>query len=190
MQEMQRNFEGRLQALQPKAEKQPHDFVQNLKNIKPEWAQYFDQLEAKASKVDELMERVQSFERNNIQSQYERALEQQHSLHKTPDDLKDRIRREVEFEAMRNPKLGLQDLPAVYKQKLDDYTKWVDSIKRSTTASYVQDKSKDVKVPPSQPKGKAPSRSDKGQFTFKNEEDFKASVVASALKRSRAGSDI
>lgn len=187
MQEMQRQ----VQALQPKAEpKQAHEFVQQLKQINPKWAEYIESLESKAGQVEQLTSRINSWEQKNTLSTYESTMAKMHAEFKTPDDLKERIKREIEFDAMRNPKLGISDLPGLYKQKFEDYSKWLDGIKRAERAAYVSDKSKDSKAPPTQPKGKVPARNDKGQFQNMDREEMMASVVKSALNKARAESDI
>ncbi|HYE72212.1 MAG TPA: hypothetical protein VEF04_02735, partial [Blastocatellia bacterium] len=186
IQEMQRMYQEALKARQPQPEINP--FVAKLKEIDPRYGEWAESVEARASKAEAVEQELQQLRTERLINQYESAVERLHSEHKTPDTMKARIKRELDAAVIRG-EVKLQDVPRAYKQAFDDYTKWLDEVKRSERASYVQDKSKDATAPSSQPKGKLPPRNEKGQFTGDRESDL-AMIAKRALKLSKAEGEL
>lgn len=189
MAELSKRYESQSQARQPQQPKAVHPLIEKFREIDPRYAEYLEGLEAKAAKAEELDQKFAAREQADIRTQFENQLAKLHGENKVPEEMQKRIRREIVALAQENPELGLNDLPRVYKEVLEENNKWIDSIKRSERASYVTDKTKDAKAPTSQPKGK-PAVSNGTKPAHTDRESMMASVVKSALKRSRAESDI
>jgi hypothetical protein len=186
MTELQRQFQEQTQARQPK---QTNPFVEKLREIDPKYAEYIESLEARASKVEQLEQRLSGFDQKEIIKEYESTVGRLHGEHKVPKELQDDIKERLDAFAMRNPHIGLKDLPEAYKQIADARMKWLDGIKRAERASYVTDKTKDSRAPTSQPRGTAATPG-KSREVHTDREAMLASVVKRALKTSKAESDI
>lgn len=184
---MRKTMEERLSQSQQKESKE-HPFVARLKEIDPSYGEWAGGVEQLKKDLEEMRNWKQEQSRQAMVQQYESGIEKLHNDNKVPAELRDRIRRELDLRAMTNPKLGLKDLPNVYKDVLSDYNKFIDGIKRSERASYVTDKSKDVKAPATQTKG-APATGNKTP-AHKDKESAFSSIVQKALNRSKAEGEI
>lgn len=184
--EFQRRFE---QSSKPAEQPKRHKFVEKLAEIDPEYASYIEGLEQRAAKAEQLEKRFGQMDQQQVVKEYESAVERMHAENKVPEELKARIKRELDFRAMTNPNLGLRDLPNVYKEVLEDHTKWIDSIKRAERSSYVADKSKDARAPSTQPKG-APAVRKEQATPAKDIEDVYSRVVKRVMDTRKAGSEI
>lgn len=186
MAEMQARFQEQFA---PKPEKQVNPFVQKLREIDPSYAEYIESLEGRANKVDNLEKTLQRYEQQQLVAKYETAVERMHTESKTPEEIKPFIREQLDAMALSGRLQSPDQVQDVYKTVLARYTTLIDGLKRAERASYVQDKSKDTTAPTSQPKGKAPARNEKGQFTGDKEADL-ANIARRALKRARAEHDV
>lgn len=188
-QSLQSEWQRQMEASRPAQQKPANKFVERLREIDPAYAEYIESLEARASKVEQLEQNFSSLEQQKQYERYESALNKLHEENKVSQSDRALIQEKVEYRASKNPKLGLSDLPGLYKQALEEHTKYVDGIKRAERAQYVSDKSKDAKAPAPAPKGTAPTPGEKPK-KFTDREDFLGSVVKRALNRSKAESDI
>jgi chromosome segregation ATPase len=183
---MQKQMEA-LNSQRQQAQQKEHPFVAKLKEIDPQYGEWAGGVEGLKKDLEEMRAWKQEQQRQALVNEYNSSIEKLHSENKVPDNLRDRIKREIDRQAVTNPKLGMKDLPAIYKQVMDEEMKYVESLKRSERASYVADKSKDVKAPQTQTKG-APA-GQKTKPAQMDREQMYASVVQRALKHSKAGGD-
>lgn len=190
-------YEERMQQLQQRfeemgKEKQPskaHPFVQKLKEIDPTYGEWAESQEKLAEKLAQFEQWQQEQQRGAVIQQYESGVQKLHAEYKVSPDLQEIYREAIDAAAMKNPKLGLKDLPDVYKQVHDRFSKLLDSTKRAERASYVVDKSKDANAPTSQSKG-VPTVNNGKRGSHSDKESAYAAIVKNALKGSKAASDI
>lgn len=193
---MQAQYEQAMQQLQsqfqPRQQEAPkgNPLLDRLKGIDPEFGSEFESVVQLKDELKQLKEWKAQQERQSILNQYESEVSKLHSQNQVPENLQSRVRKLLDIEVQRNPKLGFKDLPQVYKQIYEEEKNFIDSLKRQERASYVQDKSKDAKVPVSQPKGKVPNRDEKGRFASMDREERIAALSQEFAKQSRAEGDI
>jgi hypothetical protein len=188
--EMQRQYQE-VQSRIPSPEKAKDPFLAKLAEIDPAYAKSLEDVYTKASSVEELRQEMQELKRERIVNEYNSTVSKLTAESKLPPEVQELVRENLDSLAKSGAIRSMQDVPVAYKQLADKYSKLVDGIKRSTTASYVTDKSKDAAAPTSQPKGKTVPRNDKGQFAATGDwETDKAAIVARALKRNKAASEI
>lgn len=171
MEALQRQFEERISSLQPKPQKEVNPFVSKLKEIDPKYAEWAESVEARASKAEALEREIAEFKRERLVQSYESGVEKLHSEHKISDELKPYVKAQLDALAVSGQLREMSQLPSVYKAVADKFRALSESIERSTTAKYTQAKKADAKSPTPQPKGKAVSRNEKGQFTGDREAD-------------------
>jgi len=184
MTEMERRFQ---QFSTPKPEVNP--FVAKLREIDPKYGEWAESIEGRASQAETLAQELQQMKYERLIERYESSVDKLHNEHKTAPEVRELIKDQLDAMAQSN-RIGMKDLPQVYKSLADKYGKMFENLKRSTTANYVQDKAKDGASPASQPKGKAaPVRNNKGQFTGDRETDL-ANLAKRAVRISRGEGDL
>lgn len=148
LQEMQNTFQAQSQVKQqqPTYEKT----LERLKGIDPEFAEFQSKLYEDVNSVPQLQKELQEFrqwkqqvEVENLRTQATSRLEQLYNEHKVTPELKDYYREYIANRAYENPKAGLQELDAYFKEAHEKYSKLLDSVKRQERASYVSEKKKD-----------------------------------------------
>jgi uncharacterized protein YdcH (DUF465 family) len=172
----------------PKATVQEDPLLARLKTIDPEFGSRFEKLTAMEQKLAEIEARNQQLESDRIRETAVKTIDGLHEQNKVPSELRDMYNSQIELMAMRNPDLGLKDLPEVYKQVHDKVSKYMDSLKRQERESYVQDKRKDASLPGTQPRGKAVEAGKDFQFS-KNPEEARAQLINRVRQLSRAGNE-
>jgi DNA repair exonuclease SbcCD ATPase subunit len=188
LEEMRSQLERLQQQSKPAEQSKAHPFVAKLKEIDPAYGEWAEKLEMSASQIEKFQQWQQAQESKALLSQYESSIEKLHTDNKTPDEVKGMIRKLVDSEIRSNPKLGLKDVPNVYKSVHEEYTKLIDGVKRSERASYVTDKRKDSSAPSSMPKGKPASHSSKSEYGMDREANM-AMIARKALRTLKAEND-
>lgn len=185
-------FEQQLAEMQRRMAESPkpqtntaHPFVQKLTEIDPKYGEWAANLEKSAQEVAEFRQWREEQQTQALIQKYESGIEKLHAENKVPKEYQEIYKAQIDAEAARNPKLGIKDLPDVYKSVHERISKAL----RATTAAYVKDKTQDSKVPTSPKGGKAPStKGEKPKFGSKDE--MYSSIVKQALKSSSAEGDI
>jgi hypothetical protein len=172
----------------PPKENKEHPFVSRLKEIDPQYGEWASNQEKLAEKLSQFEQWQQEQTRTAIVQQYETGISKLHDQYKVPSELQEIYKEALDAAAIKNPKLGLKDLPNVYKQVHDKFSKLLESTKRAERASYVVDKSKDAKAPATQPKGAPATGTKKPAHT--DREAMLGSIVQRALKNSKAEGEI
>jgi hypothetical protein len=183
---MQNQFRE-MQSQKQQAPEKKHPFVAKLSEIDPaygEWAGNVDQLK---KDLEEMRTWKQEQSRQALVNEYNSSIEKLHGENKVPETLRDRIKEKIDYLAMTNPKLGIKDLPNIYKDILEKENKFLEGIKRTERASYVTDKSKDARAPQTQTKG-APA-GQKAKQPLMDREAMFASIVKKSVSGSKAGND-
>lgn len=176
---------------QPKPQQAPkkaHPFVEALSSIDPKYGEWAGSVEQLREELQQFKSWQQAEQSKNLVNQYNTQIDSLHTELKTAPELKEFIKEQLDARAMRDPQFGLNDVPKTYRELHEKYTKLLEGAKRSATAQYVQDKTKDSSAPTSQPKGKPATKQKAPQF--KDREEALASIVRKAVNASKAESDI
>lgn len=198
MQAQFKTLESQLTSLkqsQPKPASETDELLADLQKVDPRLANVIKtQLEA-AEQAKALQSRLEQFE-NQSKEQAQRqtiqtAVAKINSLHETgkmSDFGKQFINNALDI-AYRSGKLDASDLKAVesaYQEVAKAIKAHEDSLSRSVTEKYVQEKKKDASVPVSQPKG-APAKQTQQKLSVpQDKEALKAAVVQSFMKEQAA----
>lgn len=159
-----------------------------LKGIDPEFGARFEQLSATQQELQELRTWKQQMETERVREQAVRSIGDMHESNKVPSELRPMYEAMIEQRARANPNLGLKDLPGVYKDIHDSFSKYLEGTKRQVTESYVKDKKKDASLPASTSKGKAVEPGKNFQFS-KNPDEARAQLVSRITQLSRANNE-
>lgn len=183
---------------QPKAPTETDQLIADLKKIDPRLANVIEgQLKA-SEQAKQLQERLESFEKQSQEQRQQQVLSTAvgkiNSLHETnkmSDFGKQFINNQLDI-AYRSGALDASDLKAVesaYSEASKAIKAYEDSLRRSVTESYVQDKKKDASVPASVPKGAQAKPAPKPLNVPQDKEALRAAVVKSYLKERAANRD-
>lgn len=188
MQKRLSDFESRSKPAEPKVESPEDNLLKELKQIRPEFGNLIETLMKKASKVEEIEAGFNNYRNEQLSKNVSSTLEKLHAEHKVPAELQDTYRLHLKAMADANPSIGLSDLPKLYKEVHDRYSKIIDGIKRSATESYLTSKKADASIPTNKPatvaKSTAPSTKPKSREEAKAE--F-VSVIANELRAAKRG---
>lgn len=181
-------LENRFQSFAaPKPEVNP--FVSKLKEIDPKYGEWAETIESRATKAEQLEQELQQMRYERLVEKYESSVGRLHDEHKTPAEVRDLIKSQLDAEALSG-RVSMKDLPSHYKQLSERYGKLIENVKRAERESYVKAKTTDAKAPVSQPKGApAPARNNKGQFTGDRETDL-ANIAKRAIRIAKGEGDI
>jgi hypothetical protein len=186
MAEMERRFSEQQKTPQA-PQKTVHPFVAKLREIDPGYAEYIESLESRVSKIDSLEQDSQASKLERLRSDYESTVERLHGANKVPEAVRPLIKEMLDGMALRGDLKDVKGVEAAYKKQAERFTSLLETTKRETTKSYVTDKSKDSSAPTSQPKG---GRASPKEPAYKDKEEAFASIVKSALTKSKAERDI
>jgi hypothetical protein len=191
LQDMQRRFQE-MERVKSESSKQEDQLMKQLKEANPEFARRFEKIEG----LTALEAKVQQFEQWQQQQAQERTRQEAmttlnglYETNKVPKELHSAYEAMLDKAARENPNLQVKDLPNVFKQVHDNFSKFIESTRRADRESYVKEKKQDASKPVTQPKGK-PVPSSKGTEYSKNEEEAKGQMIQKILKLSRAQNDI
>lgn len=190
LEERYSQLEARLKDLAPKAETPKDELIEHLKTIDPRFAARMEELTKSTSVIQQLQEKLASYEKQQVTSQAVNNINTLHEQNKVTPELKSFINNEMDRLYMNGSLKTTDQIPGLYKAIHDTYSKFIDGIKRAERESYVKDKKVDSKIPSSQPKGKPAGPADK-KFQFsKDPEIARQQVVSRYLKTAKAEADI
>lgn len=183
MAEMQKRFES-----MSKPAKQADPMIERLKGVDPEFASYMEQIAGSKQDIQALREWQQRVETDRVRTEAVNSVNRLHEQNKVPENLRELYNTQLEQLVSKNPQARLEDIPVLFKQVHDQYSKIIDDIKRSERESYVKSKTKDAGLPAS-PKGKAVTPSGKFEWS-KNPDEAKAQMIQRIVKMSKASNDV
>lgn len=154
LQDLRSNFEKQASASKGPSERD--QILTRLKEIDPQFGSLMEDVTAKLSKLEALEHTYTQDRATTTQERYTSGLNQLHSEFKVPKELQSLYDSQIRSVAMSNPRLGLNDLPTVYKQVHDQLNGAIQAQIRAATASYASAKKNDSAVPAAQGKAKAP----------------------------------
>ena len=188
IQRKMQEYEERFKANEPKEVTPEMKMVEELKQIRPEFGQLIENMLNKMSKVEHL---ESDWQRQQSESASRNVTTQLNTLHeqaKVPAELRETYRLHIKALADANPKLGLQDLPQLHKQVHDQYSKFIDGIRRSERESYLKSKKADAALPQTQPKGPAAKPGSKPQEFSSDPDKARKELVSRIMQSVRSQS--
>lgn len=151
-------LENRIQTMQTSSQKQEDPLLARLKQIDPEFGSRFEKLAGLETQVEEFNQWRQEMKLEADRQQASQNLQDLYTQYNVPESMRTRYEREIKAIAYENEKLGLKDLPNIFKSVHEDFTKWQDEFRRKERESYVTDKNAS-KTPQSVTGGTAPAGS-------------------------------
>lgn len=192
LQEMQRQLEEFKRSQEASRPKPQDALMERLKGIDPEFAEKFGKINEVDTLKSELQELKQFREEQAAQARTARVQSNMDKLfteNKISAEMRDIYEAQIAREAQKNPNIGIDDLPNVFKNVHEKMSKLLESTKRETTKNYVVNKQSAAAKPLAQPKGKAAPNGKPQQYS-KNPEEARAQLVQNILKQTKAEKDI
>lgn len=169
-------------------QKQEDALHARLKGIDPEFGERFAKVDSSLNELQELKQWKQQMELNQIRERGIQTVTSLHNEHKVTGDMQEFYNSQIEAAIRMNPQATLEDIPGIYKQVHDKFSKLFESRDRAQRESYVQTKQKDANIPSSS-KGKA-STSTKAGFEYSKEpQEARKQLIGNILKHARAGQE-
>lgn len=165
---------------------QEDPLLARLKGIDPEFGGKFAELVETKKFVQDLMQWKDNWEQTQVRQQGVNMVNNLHAENKVPKEVQDFYNAQIENMVRANPNATLKDIPAIYKQVHESFSKYMDTVKRSDREAYVSDKKKDNSAPILN-KGK-PAPKGKGHEYDKDPEVARAQLmknIKSALQAER-----
>lgn len=180
--------------VQTQAEKD--ELIEDIRKVDPRLAERLEKFGKSVSSVEQLQAKLEAYEQNQAKSQQQQVVQsavakinQLHETNKVSPELKSFINNEIDRQYMSGQLKELSQVESLYKAVHEQYSKFVDSIKRSERESYVKAKTPDSKVPASQPKGEPAKPAPKKPAYSKDPEVAKQQIVSRYLKMKAAEKD-
>jgi hypothetical protein len=184
------DMERRIQEVsQPKGPDKRSAMLERLKGIDPEFAEFVSGL-APQKELEDLRQWKQQYDAQQARQQVNTTIASLHSQNKVSEDLQPRYQLALEAKIRANPNARLEDLPSLYKEVHEDYSKWIDSIKRAERAAYTEAKKADAKIPASTSKGTQVSQNKPKSEWAKDKQEALSQVVQRTLAKRNASRDI
>lgn len=193
--EQTKMLQQQLQELQSKfteqkpAQSEEDKLIARLKGIDPEFGGRFAELDSLRSEMKQFKEWQAQMAAEKQQIEVNATKEKLFSDSKVPQERRAIYEAMIREEAIRNPKLQINDLPAVFKSVHENISKLFGSVEREVTKNYVQTKTQQAAKPASQPKGQVSKPKSDNMFSGNSRED-RATLIQEVLKQARAEKDI
>lgn len=185
-----------LSTPKPQTQAEKDELIEDIRKVDPRLAERLEKFSKYGNSVEQLQARLEAYEKQQVQTQQQQVVQsavakinQLHETNKVSPEIKTFINNEIDRLYMSGALKELSQVDTVYKTVHDQYTKFVDSIKRSERESYVKAKTPDSKVPASQPKGEPAKSAPKKPSFSKDPEQAKAQIVSRYLKMKAAEKD-
>jgi uncharacterized protein YdcH (DUF465 family) len=171
---------------------QKDELMERLKGIDPAFAERFGKL----NEVDHLKNELAEFKQwreqsaaQQLQQQISSSKDKFYTENSVPSDRRDLYEALVNDIAGANPKLTVNDLPAVMKQVHEKLGKMFQSVERSTTKNFVDGKKAEANKPSTMKPG-APAKAVKQDTTPLSRAEILAEMKKEAASSLRADKDI
>lgn len=186
MQQRMQQYEQSYKA-QPKPVSPDTELFDRLKKIDPIFGNKFEAVSSVPEQLAEFKAWKEEMETSRIRDQYNTGVTKLFADNKVPSEWQDLYQDRLQKIAMSDPRLTVNDLPRVFKEVHEDFSKRFEGFKRNERASYVVDKAKDANIPNSQTKGKTPAPK-KPALPLDREEALRE-IAARAVKGHRASNE-
>jgi hypothetical protein len=133
---------------QKKAEPSYQPLIQHLEQINPEFAHWQAKALQAAESLPQLKQELEEMKNERFKTEALSTLGNLYTEHKISDELKPYYQEAIENLVYKTEaagkKLGLKDIPKLFKDVHDRQTKFFEDFRRKERASYVSDKKKDA----------------------------------------------
>lgn len=192
---------ARLQAqyeaiAKPKEADPDAEIIKAFAGVDPTMGQFMQKLYGKANAVDQLqtdLKELREYRSNQqkeaIKTEFNNKLSSLAESNKVPKELQAFYKSRILEEAQSNPNMEMKDVESVYKKVHGEMSAFLEAAKRTEKQSYIANKSKDVKAPLSQTKGKAIKAGGKPEMSS-NPAEAKAQLIQNILNTAKASRDI
>lgn len=186
--EMQSQFESFKQARQPAPEKPKNPVISRLKEIDPEFGQSFEEVYSLKEEIAQLKQFQEQAQLEKIRTEAFSTINGLHETNKVPKELRDVYQTQIQAMVGANPKLGLKDLPNLYKSVHDQMSVIINGIKAAERNSYVSEKKQGSNIPATS-KG-VPTPANKKMDLSQDPYEARQQLVKAILKESKANKDL
>jgi DNA repair exonuclease SbcCD ATPase subunit len=179
---------------QPKTQSQAEkdELIEDIRKVDPRFAERLERLNKGYSSIEQLQAKLQDLETKQSESVRERTVQearskinQLHESNKVSPELKSFINNEMDRLAITGQLKELSQVDATYKAVHEQFSKFVDGIKRAERESYVQAKKPDSKIPVSQPKGE-PAKAAPKKTAYPKDREAALAQIANDFVKSQA----
>lgn len=177
---------------QPKTQSQAEkdELIEEIRKVHPGLADRLEKFNKGFSSVEQLQAKLQALETQQSQAAREQTVQaalskinQLHESNKVSPELKSFINNEMDRLAITGQLKELSQVESTYKLVHEQFSKFVDGIKRAERESYVQAKKPDSKIPVSQPKGEPAKAAPKKPSYPKDREAALAQIANDFVKQ-------
>lgn len=190
MQAQQAEMQRQMQEFRkPAAPKTEDPLIARLKGIDPEFGERFEKVSGFESKLAEFEQWQKNMEMERLRTDAYSTINKLHDENKVDPGFREFYNSQIELAVLKNQKLGLKDLPEVYKEVHTRLSKQFEDFKRAERESYVTSKKADAKTPSSQPKATAVNPSKPAEWS-KDPNEAKAQLIQRVLNSSKASNSI
>lgn len=181
----QKAMEARFKSMEETSKPKVEDpLLKRLKDIDPEFGERFEKLSSQERELQELRDWRNQMQEQQFVSSALSEIRGLHSKNNVSPELQAKYEKELDFAYRSGQIRSLDDVKATYKAVHEDYSKLLDSVKRSERESYVATKKKDGAIPASQPKGK-PAGNTKGPEFSKDPTIARQELIKRILSASK-----
>lgn len=176
-----------LERAKPEAPKAADPLVEKLKGIDPDLASRIEAFGKNGETIEQLRQELKEARQERIRETAQSEVNRLFSENKVPESAQRFYKAELIRMANENPKIGVSDLPKMFKEVHEAFGKHFESIRRDDRKSYVNDKKQDAKLPTSQPKGNS-AKPAKEKLPMDREAAL-SSIVKSSLAKFKAAAE-
>lgn len=191
MENQLRQLQARLDQPAPtaQAQKEQDALLARLKGIDPEFGERFEKLDQTRSELEELRQWRQQVESQNLRQQAVSTVNTLHEQNKVAPEDRNLYEQILKAKVSEMPHARLEDLPNIYKEVHEMFSKRYEALRRSERESYVKGKTSDTKAPASQAKGQAVPNS-KGEEFSKDPETARQQAVQQIVRQMKADREV
>jgi len=165
----------------PKAPDEKAQLLDDLKKVDPRLAKMLEEISGSTQELQEFRDWRSKFEQQQTINQAVGKINQLHEANKLAPEMRQFVNSQLDLLYMQG-KLNMGNLEASYKEVHEGFKKFEDSVRRAERESYVKDKSKDSKIPTSQPKGTPAKQTAKKQAFSSDKEVARQQIVDRFIK--------
>ena len=156
MEAMQKEMQALRQPATPQKKEEPYkQLLDQIEQVNPQFAAYqrqllqdLEQAKSQAGLAKEVQSRLEQYETRETQTQALNRFQSLMEQNKIPEGFKKRYEREVRAlaveEESQGTRLTVKDVDRLFKSVHDEFTPFIEGIKRESLKGYVKDKKQDA----------------------------------------------
>lgn len=166
------------------------EFVEELAKLNPAWAKRLQDMDVSNQRTLQLEQELQSFRQEQTRQQAVGEVNRLHEENKVSPELRELYNNQLDAMARAGLLRTVEDVSTQYKKLHADYTKMLDSVKKSERESYVTSKKGDSKIPASSPKTSSTGPAKQKVSYSKDPEEARAQMAQRFVKATRESGSI